>query len=350
MLPKYLFFLAFGTLLLSGCGLETDEDTDEESDSVTSVEVDVDQNVYLPLTNATSLFYTADEAQPGDIEGTVSYDVGMSNNEGYPVYKIAINSDGLSLDLYFRSTINQIELLGIDGPISVSDTASFDFLRFDTPIKLVGERSNQSTEASATLESDDNSISNASITVAYDVANSSTATFESFHWTTLELPTLQSTLTAEISASIPGVTVGPFPVTLDFFFAEGLGLVQHSGDVTAVAGNEYEIKFYGLEDLPNIVAFNQEGTTVEGSLAYFSIAEESGNSTIESSDYEIVNLSALNDLGWLEITEPNSGEYAVGINTVSTELPDTLTSVQVLFENRVNSGERLSANLTLLAP
>ncbi|MAQ27822.1 MAG: hypothetical protein CMK83_26735, partial [Pseudomonadales bacterium] len=89
MLPKYLFYLAFGTFLLSGCGLETDEDSDEESDSVTSVQMEVEQNAYLPLTNATTLFYTANEASPGDIEGAVSYDVGMSNSKGYPVYKVA---------------------------------------------------------------------------------------------------------------------------------------------------------------------------------------------------------------------------------------------------------------------
>lgn len=348
MLPKYLFYLAFGTFLLSGCGLETDEDSDEESDSVTSVQVEVEQNAYLPLTNATTLFYTANEASPGDIEGAVSYDVGMSNSKGYPVYKVGINSDDLNLDLYFRTTSSQIEFLGMDGPVAVSDDASFDFLRFDTPIKLIGERSNQSTGASAKLESDEGSLSNAALTLEYDVTNSNTATFQSFDWTTLKLPTLQSTLTAEISVSAPGLTVGPFPVTLNFFFAKGLGLVQHSGDVTEVAGNEYEIKFYGLENLPNIVAFTNDGATVEGSLTYFSIAEASGNATIESSDYEIVNRSALNDLGWLNITQPNSGEYAVEINTSSLELPETLTSVQVLFENRVNSGERLSANLTLL--
>lgn len=137
MLPKYLFYIAFGTLLLSGCGLDTDDD---EDDSITTVVVDVEQNAYLPLTNATSFFYTETGGTPGDVEGSVTYDVGASNSKGYSVYKVAINGGNVDMELYFRTTSSQIELLGIDGPVSISASANFDHLRFATPIRLIGAR------------------------------------------------------------------------------------------------------------------------------------------------------------------------------------------------------------------
>ena len=349
MLPKYLFYIAFGTLMLSGCGLETDDDEEDNSSSPTVV-VDIEQNPYLPLTNATQFYYTETGGSPGEVEGSVTYDVGTSNNKGYSVYKVAISGGNLDMELYFRTTTNQIELLGIDGPVGVSGSASFDHLRFTTPIRLIGTRSDQTTAATANIYYDGEQRDDTVITFTYDTTNTTNETVGRSDWTELELPTLKSVLDAEITISVGGIELDPFPIILNFYFTKGLGLVQHSGDITSGAGNEYEIKFHDLDNLPNLIAFDQTNSNVEGTSSFFTLADGVSDTNISSTEYRIANLSALNALGWLEIEETNTDVYSVGIDTTSDALPDSLTSVQVIFESRYSSGERLSASVTLLAP
>ncbi|MCP5016822.1 MAG: hypothetical protein GY938_16370 [Ketobacter sp.] len=348
MLPKYLFYIAFGTLILSGCGLETDDDEDDSS--VTTVVVDVNQSPYLPLTNATQFFYTETGGSPGAVEGSVTYDLGTSNSKGYSVYKVAISGGNVDMELYFRTTTNQIELLGIDGPLGVSGSASVDHLRFATPIRLIGNRSDQTTAVTADVVYNGAPEDGTVISLTYDTTNTSNETVSRSDWTELELPTLKSVLTADINISVGGLSLDPFPIVMNFYFTKGLGLVQHSGDLTSSAGNEYEIKFHDLDALPNLIAFDQTGSNVEGTSSFFTLADGAIDTNISSTEYRIANLSALNALGWLEIEETNTDVYSVGIDTASDALPDSLTSVQVIFENRYSSGERLSASVTLLAP
>lgn len=347
MLPKYLFYLAFGTLLLSGCGLDTDDDEDS---SITTVVVDVDQSPYLPLSNATQFYYTETGGSPGEVVGSVTYDVGTSNSKGYSVYKVAISGGNMDMELYFRTTTNQIELLGIDGPVGVSGSASFDHLRFATPIRLIGTRSDQTTAATADIYYNGELQDDTVVTFTYDTTNTTNETVNRSDWTELELPTLKSALDAEITISVGELDLESFPITLNFYFTKGLGLVQHSGDITASAGNEYEIKFHDLDNLPNLIAFDQTSTNIEGTSSFFTLADGASDTNISSAEYRIANLSALNALGWLEIEETNADVYSVGIDTTSDALPSSLTSVQVIFENRYSSGERLSASVILLAP
>ena len=302
MLPKYLFYLAFGTLLISGCGLDTDDDEEEET---SYVEVSVEQSPYLPLTNDTRFFYTESSGTTGGLEANISYDVSLSNTKGYPVYKIAIDGDDLTLDLYFRSTTSQISLIGMDGPMDLG-TSSIDYLRFATPIKLIGARSDQSTTATAVIETNGTVSNNASITIDYDVTNSSSSKFNND--TTLNgdvwtFPTLNATLEAEISVTSSGLTIGPFPIVLEFFFTKGLGLVQHSGNLTENTSPDYDVKFDHLLNLPNVMIFNNDTSAVNGITNTFTLAGESGSTDIAPSEYKIVNLSALSDLGWVQIQE-----------------------------------------------
>lgn len=345
MLPKYLFYLAFGTLLLSGCGLDTDDDDEDET---SYVEVVVEQNEYLPLTNATRFFYSATNGTIGGLEAAISYDVSLSNNKGYPVHKVAIGGDDLTLDLYFRSTSSQITLIGIDGPVDVSG-AAIDYLRFATPISLIGNRSNQSTTATADIQINGSSLSNPSITIDYDVTNDKTKTFNNSTTVSGDIwrfPTLKATLDAEITVSGSGITLDPIPITLEFDFTKGLGLVQHSGNLTGNSSADYEVKFDHLVDLPNIMVFDNDAN---GDTNTFTLADGS-DTEIAPSEYKIVNLTELSDLGWVEIAEENSDTFSIDFNTSHEDFPDSLTSIQVLFENRVNSGERLSANVTILEP
>lgn len=347
MLPKYLFFLAFGTLLLSGCGLETDEDTDEESDSVTSVEADVDQNVYLPLTNATSLFYTLiGSGSPGGLETLVTYDSSLSNSRGYPVYKLALTDSSLNLDLYFRSTTNNIQLIGIDGPVDVGDV-TIDNLRFTTPLNLIGTISNRTVNGTANLDGIV-SADNAALSISYSLSNSTSTPFNSSDndWV---FPTLSADLDMEITLTALGGD--PLQLDLNFQFTEGLGIVQHSAIIDGAPSEAYEIEFYDLERLPNIIVFNQDGSEAFGTSKVFSFPSTPSDSPITNSDYEILNQSALDDLDWLTISVGSitTDAYDVNIETASAELPSELTSIQVLFK-RHNSDERLSANVTLLAP
>ena len=183
MLPKYLFYLAFGTFLLSGCGLETDEDSDEESDSVTSVQMEVEQNAYLPLTNATTLFYSLVGAgDPGGLETLVTYDISLSNSKGYSVYRLALQNSSLNLDLYFRSTTNNIQLIGIDGPVTLDDV-SVDNLRFATPVNLIGNTSSRTINATADLAGS-LSADDAALTINYSLSNNTddVACFVEFVW------------------------------------------------------------------------------------------------------------------------------------------------------------------------
>ncbi|MEE2730296.1 MAG: hypothetical protein VYA55_05705 [Pseudomonadota bacterium] len=342
MLPKYLFYLAFGTLLISGCGLDTDDDEDEES---SYVEVSVEQSIYLPLTNGTQFFYTATGGTVSGLEANISYDVGMSNQKGYPVHKVAIDGDDLSLDLYFRTTTNQIELIGIDGPVDVSG-ASIDYLRFNTPIKLIGNRSDQSTKATAAIEINGGSLSNSSITLDYDVSNSSNSAFNND--TTLNgdvwrFPTLNATLEAEITVTATGLSIDPIPITLEFYFTKGLGLVQHSGNLTENTSPDYEVKFDHLLELPNVMVFDTNG---DGPSSHFTMADSGDN--LSSADFSVVNQSELNALSWLTVSTDTNGDWRIIIEHDDT-MPNDLTSYQVLFENK-RSDERLSANITILEP
>ncbi|MBA56683.1 MAG: hypothetical protein CMK89_19695 [Pseudomonadales bacterium] len=332
MLPKYLFYLAFGTLLISGCGLETDDDDDETS----YVEVSVEQNVYLPLTNATRFYYSSTGGTTGDLEANISYDVGMSNAKGYPVYKVAIDGTGLTLDLYFRTTTSQIELLGIDGPVDVGD-ADIDYLRFSTPIKLVGAQTNQSTSASAEIEISGDPLPNPTITMNYSVANRTNIKFENNGFI---FPTLNATLTAEITVTSSIITTDPIPVVLDFYFTKGLGLVQHSGNLTENSTEDYEVKFHRLLGLPNVMSYDAVGN----GPSHFTMADSGDN--LSSSDYRILNQAELNSMGWITISTDANADWKINVED-NASTPDTLTSYQVLFEDK-HSDERLSGNITIV--
>ena len=347
MLPKYLFYLAFGTFLLSGCGLETDEDSDEESDSVTSVQVEVEQNAYLPLTNATTLFYSLVGAgDPGGLETLVTYDISLSNSKGYSVYRLALQNSSLNLDLYFRSTTNNIQLIGIDGPVTLDDV-SVDNLRFATPVNLIGNTSSRTINATADLAGS-LSADDAALTINYSLSNNTDESFTSDdnNWV---FPTLRAELDMEITLT----AIGGDPMQLDmtFDFTKGLGIVSHSAVTNDAADAAYEIRFYDLDKLPNIIVFNQDGTEALGTSMVFSLADPdtASDTPITSTDYVIVNQNELDDLGWLtvDVGSITADAFDIQIND-DPELPSDLTSVQVLFKKR-NSEERLSANVTLLA-
>jgi len=341
MLPKYLFYLAFGTFLLSGCGLETDEDSDEESDSVTSVQVEVEQNAYLPLTNATTLFYTANEASPGDIEGAVSYDVGMSNSKGYPVYKVALNGTDLKFDLYFRSTNNQIYLLGIDGPIELEGGDVIEELTFSPPIKLIGNLSDQSTSATLTGTLDGKTVEDAELPVVYTLTN----TNQSFSEGNTAMPLLQTNV--EASFTIPLVAT-PIEIAFDFSFTRGLGLVEHKGYLSDKTVPDYEIQFYDLDGLVNIMRFDQSGNIANGGSNTITVSRNGADIALSYEDYSIVNNSELAAYSWLAIeNDVGTESFTTTVDISDVTYPDTLTSVQVLFES-TQDGERLSGSIIVL--
>lgn len=339
MSPKYLFFIAFGTLILSGCGLDTDEETVVDS-GTTTVTVDVDQNAYLPLTNATSFFYTeTGSGTPGGVEGKVSYDVGMSNSKGYSVYKVTLTGGATDLNLYFRTTSSQVQLLGMDGPVAVTSGISVDHLRFTTPVNMIGTQSAVTVAATADLSGDINK-DDAGLTLTYDLTNNTTLKFENNGYV---LPTLKASMDVDISVN--GLPGNPVPITLNFLFTTGLGLVQHSAAFNNSSSNAYELKFHALEDLPNVMNFSHDGNAVNST---FTLA--GSNADISSDDYDIVNQTQLDSLGWLTITAESNGTYSAAVITSNSNLPTDLTSVQVLFESQYGSGERLSANVTIQAP
>jgi len=287
---KHLFYIAFAAIFLSGCGLDTDEEAD---DGTAVVVVDIDQNPYLPLTNNTAILYT--DAGANVVTAAISYDVGMSGNRGFSVYKLAMTGGSQDLNLYFRTTPSQIELVGLDGPITLS-SQELDYVRFTTPVKLVGNFTGQTTSASADING--SSVSSSNISVTYATTNDTATPFASNGW---NLPTLHSRVNADIDAN--GIS---FSIALNFYFTRGLGLVQNS------LGSSFEIAFQSLDGLPNVMAFRQDGNEING-RSVFSLAPADG--AINASKYKIVNQDALDALSWLDITSTSSDLYQVAVQT-----------------------------------
>ncbi|MAR90780.1 MAG: hypothetical protein CML06_07840 [Pseudomonadales bacterium] len=341
---NYLFLLGFIATILTGCGLENDTEEDTDTASVT---VDVEQSPYLPLTNASTFYYSQSGASTqGDIRGRITFDVGASSNRGYSVYRITIRGGSQDLDLLLRSTRDQIYLLGLDGPLTPNASTLVDHLRFTNPIPLLGARSDETTGASADITVDGNAVGNPEI--LYDVSNSQAPVFNNAGW---ELPTLRATVDAQVTVDLGGAGTAEVPLELVFFFTRGLGLVQHSARYNNATNSAYELVFESLEGVPNIVAFTQDGNNANGTSSLFTLAEDpTTNTPINSGDYRVVNLAELSALGWLQIQENAQSQFTAAINTNSPQLPDVLTSIQVLFEDRYDGGERLSANVTLLGP
>ncbi|MBA55669.1 MAG: hypothetical protein CMK89_14535 [Pseudomonadales bacterium] len=68
---------------------------------------------------------------------------------------------------------------------------------------------------------------------------------------------------------------------------------------------------------------------------------------VNSLAYKVANQAELDALGWLTVEEDTaSNTFNVTMQNHS-DLPDTLTSVEVVFEH-LSTGERMSSNVTLL--
>lgn len=343
---KYLIYLLSFTFLLSACGLETDEDEEEVTEDSTTAVISIEaQNPYLPLTSGTSITYNDEEL--GEVAGAISFNQKATNALGSNVYKLNFAASSANLGLLFSSTKNNVEWIGVDGPFTISLGSSvytINSIRFNTPINLIGNPGSGNTGVTVDIEEDtDDAISldidytTSSASVVFDENNEGYGT----------LPAIEVSTTLEITVSLSSLTLNEtLDITTNLSFAKGIGIIKHTGTYESVS---LDSTIASLTNLPQTIWFdnsaNNNPTIATGSSATFSTS--AGN--ILADNYRIYNSDELNALSWIQVSENEaSNTFEVALINTST-LPEELTSVQILFEDRQFPGKWLSGNVTLFA-
>jgi hypothetical protein len=329
-------------LLLGACG--GDPDPDPQPDPY------VQQfNPYLPLAVGASLSYY--DANFGNLDSMHILNEELTQAKGVDIYEVTFDGADNTFSFFFSSAANNIKLYGIDGPINVTAGAinySLDKLRFNTPLVLQSDFNNQNsgtTNASATISSGSSSSDINNVSISYTTINLDTSYSGSYG----TLPVRGALLSAQINASVNvlGQTLNiDETLSNSLLFAKGIGIVRHTGSYVS-AENTHNSEVTALNNLPRSVWFhynNGNPSLASGSSSSFQI---NGQGNISSSQYDLVNMSDINALGWITVQE-SGGRYSVSMPG-GGNLPSTSTSVEVVFEHNT-TGRRLSANVTLLAP
>ncbi|RLT95113.1 hypothetical protein [Ketobacter sp.] len=294
-------------------------------------------NPYMPFTEDTAINYA------DGTSGLVAYDAALSTNSR-DVYSVTYGEDDGALTLLFESTPNAIKLHGIRGNFDVS-IVTITQLLFQTPL-VISDDSNASyapTIATAKVKYGIATI-NVNVDVSYTKAESD-AIFTAYG--DGNLPVIQSVLntTIDFDGSVAGNAIvihETLQTTLQL--AKGIGIVSHEGDY---AGLEFDAQISSLTDLPEPIWFEYNAGEPINVTPDTTFQITSQMSPVNAQVYKVANLNELNALGWFTLEEDSaSNTFNVSLQN-DPELPDTLTSVEVVFEHR-SSGERMSGNVTLL--
>ncbi|MEE2730297.1 MAG: hypothetical protein VYA55_05710 [Pseudomonadota bacterium] len=294
-------------------------------------------NPYMPFTEDTSINYE------DGTSGVVAYDEELSTNSR-DVYSVTYGEGDDALTLLFESTPDAIKLHGIRGSFEVS-IVTITQLLFQTPL-VISDNSNASyapTIATAKVKYGILTL-NVNVDISYTKAESN-STFTTYG--DGDLPVIQSVLTTNIDfdGNVAGNAI-VIDETLEttLKLAKGIGIVSHEGNYV---GLEFDAQISSLTDLPEPIWFEYNaGEPVNVTTdTTFQITSQLG--PVNSLVYKVANLEQLNALGWLSIEEDTASNTFNVVMQNHEDLPDTLTSVEVVFES-LSSGARMSGNVTLL--
>ncbi|MVF13666.1 hypothetical protein FT643_16100 [Ketobacter sp. MCCC 1A13808] len=284
-------------------------------------------NPYLPLTNGSA--FTYEEASIG-FEIPETTQISFERSEGdLDIYTLTFPLGTNSITLHISSTPEQILLYQIDGPIDV-DSYSVESIKLKNPIQFYPPTS-AVTNATATV-----SGISANVSVNYTSSNANLVFDENYGM----LPTLEIELVTTVSATFPPVSE-TFTTTLEL--AQGIGIVRNQGSygATSIA---YNLK--GVTNLPATIWFdNNAGVPIlASSTDQFTI----NGVTLKPSLYDLLNEAEINDLEWITVRADTASDSFIVTMHADNDLPDTLTSVEVVFE-RKSDALRMSGNVTLHA-
>lgn len=339
---KYLIYLLGFTFLLSGCGLDTEKEEENEGVVTTASILIHDQNPFLPLTNSTAINYT--DTNLGNVTAAIIYDQAESEAQGYNIYKMDFAYSGSTIGLVLSSTANEVSWIGIEGPFSFQangSSATLNSLRFSSPIVLLGNAEDGST--SATVLTSSTLANNASYEIDYTI-ESTDGVFDPENDDYGTLPAQTVTLNANVEMSIGSLDPIPLSLNSTLTFVKGIGVVHHSGDYL---GTNPDSNIDSLSNLPLTIWFESNaGAPIleSGSSATF----QTSAGELSTDSYFLYNGDELDALDWIEVSiDIASDTFEVEI-TATENLPEELTSVQVIFEDKQYPGRRLSGNVTLL--
>ena len=353
--PKFLTPLLLGSLLLTACGGGGGGgggDVGSGGVSVTPPPLDcpsTEYNAYLPLAAGTAINYDNDT-----VSGDVSCDVAMSNAENTDIYAIEYNFTGQSLTFYLSSTPGTVEMLGLDGPITVAlpdGQAAINNIRFDEPLEIIGadgSTGNPDIAASATVEGP--LPVSISLVIAYTKSQSNvvynTTDIGSYQFpakrSVLEITIVSATYTTFNSTVILGVGL-----TSDLYLAESIGMVRHS-HVSPEAGIAISSDISSVSGLPTPIWLDYPGAATAPTSPLNSYNFFIDGKIVTADEYSLVNASDLNALSWLDVV-PDIGIDAYEIRTSGSIDLETLVlpySVPVIFENA--AGQQLYTSITLM--
>ena len=317
----------------------TSSDTDTE-DSTTPYIFGRTQFEYLPFTTGTSIQY--------DDDSEASATLDTSEFADQSVY--AIENNGTTL--YLSTTATKMALHGVDTAIEITGggiTATLEKLRFydetsgeKISIPLLYSTTPEDTEASpTTIKARATAKTNLG---TYNINSLSISS--KFVDTELTGLTYGALPTRKLTFAISGmadVIITQFFVSFTdtLYLASGIGIVKHQS-------TDYEInnEIVSLTGLPKTIWFNNDGVNPPTSddNTTFSIA---GGDPISSSTYRVANIDKLSeDNPWLTIQEDTASNTFNVDMTAHEDLPTTLTSIEVIFENK-ETEERLSGNVTI---
>ncbi|MDY6921372.1 MAG: hypothetical protein SV765_14295 [Pseudomonadota bacterium] len=353
--PKFLTPLLLGSLLLTACGGGGGGgggDVGSGGVSVTPPPLDcpsTEYNAYLPLAAGTAINYDNDT-----VSGDVSCDVAMSNAENTDIYAIEYNFTGQSLTFYLSSTPGTVEMLGLDGPITVAlpdGQAAINNIRFDEPLEIIGadgSTGNPDIAASATVEGP--LPVSISLVIAYTKSQSNvvynTTDIGSYQFpakrSVLEITIVSATYTTFNSTVILGVGL-----TSDLYLAESIGMVRHS-HVSPEAGIAISSDISSVSGLPTPIWLDYTSAATAPTSPLNSYNFFIDGKIVTADEYSLVNASDLNALSWLDVV-PDIGIDAYEIRTSGSIDLETLVlpySVPVIFENA--AGQQLYTSITLM--
>lgn len=338
-----IILLVLSALFLAACGGGGGgggggDDSDDGSRGGSNTGYAQQFNPYMPLTEGTAISYA------DGTSGQVAYDETQSNSQ-HDVYSVTYGSGDDALVMLFESTPTAIKLHGIRGNFEVSPVTISQLL-FDTPL-VIWDGTNNSyapTQATAKVKYGILPQFNVKIDVSYTKAESDTV------YTTYgdgDLPVAQTLLNTQIDyeGSIAGIDIiihETLATTLKL--AKGIGIVSHEANYLSL---EFDAQISSLINLPEPIWFEYNaGEPINVTTdTTFQITSQMG--PVNSQVYKVANLEQLNALGWLSLEEDTASNTFNVMMQNHEDLPDTLTSVEVVFEN-LTSGERMSGNVTLL--
>lgn len=287
-------------------------------------------NEFLPLTHGSKLQYENTLI----FSSTAEMDITLEDDQTEPhIYSLGLDFDTNAMKMHVSSTPEEILIHRIVGPIEVG-SYTVNSLELDEPIVLYnGQGNSDSIDAVASVKN----FGSLPLTVTYSSSSTQTVFDESYG----VLPTITITFDAELSSSLLGGEIGSLNTSLEL--AKGIGIVRNTGNYI---GEAVAHDIQALVNLPQTIWFeNNSGTPILSSDSDDQV--RINGVLLKPSLYELLNDDEIEALGWIKVREDTASDsFVVEMNSASN-LPTTLTSVELVFE-RKSDQLRMSGNVTLL--